>query len=192
MPSQIKENNWALPALVFPAPRSFGSLDWCFQVELYAEKSLGPHSAKVISEVLARYEIDPPDVGRRRRDCVNGFLIRGKHLPRRHANARRQSAIHSHCVRRAIFVAMIVSKQDAVFSAGQHPRSRAVFANNERNANAILFARTNVHYESLVFKRRVIGWSRDHGPGESFAAELLQFLPKNGVGGLGLRLDRYC
>lgn len=49
-----------------------------------------------------------------------------------------------------------------------------------------------MHHERLVFKRRVIGRSRDHGPGESFAAELLQFFPKDGVSGLGLRLDRHC
>ena len=40
----------------------------------------------------------------------------------------------------AIFVAMIMLKQNSVFIPGQHPRSRAVLANNERNADAILFA----------------------------------------------------
>src|SRR5687767_10806465 len=136
-------------------------------------------------------EIDPPDVGRSRRYYGNGSLIGRKHLPGRDANARRQTAVHRHPVRRAIFVAMIVPKQYSVFTPGQHPSPRAVFANNERNADTTLFTRTKVHRESLIFKRRVIGRSRGHHPHKGLSAELLELVPKDDVGGPGLRPDSY-
>ncbi len=107
-PGQSKENFITFPALVFPAPGSLRSLGWRFQVKFDAEISFGAHSTKVISKMFAGNDIDPPDIGRGSGDYVNGFLIGRKHLPCRHANARRQTAVHRHLVRRAILVAMIV------------------------------------------------------------------------------------
>jgi hypothetical protein len=126
--------------LVLPAPWSFRSSDGVFQIESNAEISLGAQAAKIVSEVLAGNEVDPPDIGRSRRYRVNGVLISRKHLSCRRANTRRQAAVHRHAVRLAIFVAMIVLQQESVFLARQDPCSRTVFANNERNSDAILLA----------------------------------------------------
>jgi hypothetical protein len=123
-----------------------------------------------------------------RRDYIDRLLIGRKHLPCRHSEARRPAAVHRDFVGLAVLVPVVVPEFDPVALARQNPRSRTVGADNERTANAVFLALTNMHNQSFVLERRIISRCSRDSSGKRLAAQFLQFVPKYGTCRFGLCL----
>lgn len=128
--------------------------------------------------MLARDEVDPPNVSGGGGDDLYRLFISGEVLAGSGTCVRRRAAVHCYRIGLSVLVAVIVFKQDARLRSRQYPRPRPVFTDKERYPDAILFAGANMHHHRLILEARIVaGIGRDRA-GKSLSANFLKLLPE--------------